>query len=46
DHAKERCPEVLAGLLASNPGSRAEWTGHWSTTVWGRMSVCNFLIKN
>ncbi|MGX8718983.1 MAG: mannan-binding lectin, partial [Desulfovibrio sp.] len=45
DHAKERCPEVLAGLLASNPGSRAEWTGHWTTTVWGEMSVCNFLIR-
>ena len=44
DHAKQRCPEVLADLLASNPGSRAEWTGHWTTTVWGRMSVCNFLI--
>ncbi len=45
DHAKQRCPEVLAALLKANPGCQAEWTGHWSTTVWGKMSVCNFLIK-
>ncbi len=46
DHAKQRCPEVLEGFLESSPGSHAEWTGHWVTTVWGKMSVCNFLIRN
>ena len=45
DHAQERCPEVLAAWLESNPGSRAEWTGHWTTTVEGEMSVCNLRIK-
>lgn len=41
DHAKERCPEVLAEWLAANPGKQARWTGHWNTTVPNEMSVCH-----
>lgn len=44
DHAKQRCPEVLADFLEANPGTQAKWTGHWKTTVEGQMSVCNLLI--
>lgn len=40
DHAKERCPEVLAEWLAANPGREATWTGHWTTTVANEMSIC------
>ena len=32
-HAQKRCPAVC-------PSVRSRWTGHWWTTVWGRMSVC------
>ena len=32
-HAQKRCPAVC-------PSVRGEWTGHWWTTVWGSMSVC------
>jgi hypothetical protein len=32
-HAQRRCPAIC-------PTLQAEWTGHWWTTVWGRMSVC------
>ncbi len=45
DHAKKRCPEVLAAWLEANPGCEAEWTGNWATTVPGEMSVCNIRIK-
>lgn len=45
DHAKKRCPEVLAAWLEANPGCDAEWTGNWATTVPGEMSVCNIRIK-
>lgn len=45
DHAKKRCPEILAAWLEANPGCEAEWTGNWATTVPGEMSVCNIRIK-
>ncbi len=45
EHAKKRCPEVLADWLAANPGNEAEWTGNWATTAEGEMSVCNIRIK-
>ncbi len=45
DHAKKRCPEVLAAWMKANPGYEAEWTGNWATTVPGEMSVCNLRIK-
>ncbi len=31
--AKNKCPNVCKG-------KNAKWTGHWWTTVWGKMSVC------
>ena len=40
DHARKRCPEVLAEWLKVNPGMQAEWNGEWSTTIQGKMSVC------
>lgn len=46
EHAKKRCPEVLADWLAANPDQEAEWTGNWATTAEGEMSVCNIRIKN
>lgn len=46
EHAKERCPEVLKSWLKANPDKDAEWTGGWSTTVQGKMSVCTVKVKN
>lgn len=40
EHARERCPEVAGEWTAENPGLRAAWTGRWTTTVEGEMSVC------
>ena len=45
DHAQRRCPEVLAAWMEANPGEEAEWTGNWSTTVEGKMSVCNLRLR-
>ena len=39
DHAQERCPEVLVEWMETT-GQKAEWKGHWMTTVEGEMSVC------
>lgn len=44
DHAKERCPEVLAEWLAANPGRQAEWNGNWATVISGERSVCGITI--
>ena len=45
DYAQRRCPEVLAAWMEANPGEEAEWTGNWSTTVEGKMSVCNLRLR-
>lgn len=39
DHALARCPEVVDQWNEANGGA-ARWTGNWSTTVPGEMSVC------
>lgn len=39
DHAGERCPEALEAWNEEN-GTSARWTGQWTTTVPGKMSVC------
>lgn len=46
DHARERCPEVLAEWNNAQPegAPKATWTGNWVTTVSGEMSVCNFAV--
>lgn len=42
DHAKERCPEVVAEYNEQHgDDANMRWTGHWTTTVPGEMSVCN-----
>ncbi len=46
DHARKRCPEVLAAWMEANPGKEAEWTGNWATTAAGEMSVCNLRIRD
>lgn len=46
DHARKRCPEVLAEWMKANPGKEAQWTGNWATTVEGEMSVCGLRLKN
>lgn len=38
-HAKEVCPRVCAE-------NKLEWNGHWTTTVWGQMSVCTCLASS
>ena len=35
DDAKNKCPDVC------KKNSNREWNGHWVTTIWGQMSVCN-----
>lgn len=45
EHAKTRCPEVADEWAKTHPGWQAEWTGSWTTTVWGEMSVCNIKVK-
>ncbi len=45
EHAKTRCPEVADEWAKAHPGWQAEWTGSWTTTVWGEMSVCNIKVK-
>lgn len=45
-HATQRCPEVLAEWLAERPGTAAEWTGQWVTTIPGEMSVCGIKITS
>ena len=40
DNSQERCPEVLAQWHEEHPEQKAEWTGHWMTTVPNEMSVC------
>ncbi len=42
DNAQERCPEAVKEWNEANDGN-ARWTGHWTTTVPGEMSVCNCL---
>lgn len=46
DHARKRCPELLAEWLKANPDKDAVWTGNWTTTIRGEMSVCNFRVRN
>lgn len=46
DHARKRCPEVLAAWMEEHPGRQAVWTGHWTTTVEGEMSVCNLRVAS
>ena len=46
DHAQKRCPELLEEWLKANPDKGAEWTGNWTTTIFGKMSVCNFRVWN
>ena len=38
-HALERCPEVAREWSEEND-REARWTGHWRTTAWNEMSVC------
>ena len=38
-HAEERCPEVAREWSEAND-REARWTGQWTTTVPGEMSVC------
>ncbi|MBQ1844416.1 MAG: DUF1311 domain-containing protein [Desulfovibrio sp.] len=45
EHAKTRCPEVADEWAKAHPGWHAEWTEAWTTTVWGKMSVCNIKVK-
>ena len=44
-HATEHCPEVLREWNAARPAGtpEARWTGDWTTTVPGTMSVCTFM---
>lgn len=46
EHAKTRCPEVADEWAKAHPGWHAEWTEAWTTTVWGKMSVCNIKVKH
>lgn len=39
EHALKRCPEVVEEWNGEND-REARWTGHWRTTVSGKMSVC------
>lgn len=43
DHARERCPEVVA-MWNETSERKGRWTGHWTTTVPGEMSVCQCLV--
>ena len=40
EHAQTRCPEVLEEWLKEHPDTNAVWSGNWTTTVYGEMSVC------
>ncbi|MDR1533876.1 MAG: mannan-binding lectin [Planctomycetota bacterium] len=42
EHADSRCPEVVEEWNWENEGG-ARWTGQWTTTVPGEMSVCGCL---
>ena len=44
DHAKKRCPEVVAEWMSAHPGVEAEWTGNWNTVFTADASVCNLRI--
>ena len=43
-HAAQVGPEI-ARLFSEKWGTEYEWTGHWTTTEWGKMSVCNLRPK-
>lgn len=36
--AERKCPQIAAG-------ENGKWTGQWTTTVWGQMSVCEIAFE-